>query len=134
MTHPTWALTTGLAVLAFVVSGPLAAHAAPSLGISPPSGLYVTTEEFDLVFIVTASGLAIVGGQATVDGADVTATLAGCLVPGTLLTGGQTFRCPGLRGSLLGPGAHALTVSLTFSDGSTASSAVTWTILTTSGP
>ncbi len=134
MMHPGWALMTAFAVLTFVVGGPLAAHAAPSLTISPPSGPYVATEGFDLALIVTAPGLTIVGGQALVDGTNVTTALVGCLVPGTLLSGGQTFRCPGLRGSFFGAGAHTLTVSLSFSDGTTVTRAVTWTILTAAGP
>src|SRR5262249_48123773 len=135
MNHPACALfTAALAVVACVVGCPLAALAAASLTISPPSGIYVATEGFDLVLLVTAPGLTIVGGQVTVDGTNVTTALGGCLVPGTLPPGGQTFRCPGLRGSFLGAGAHTLTVSLSFSDGTTVARAVTWTILTGAGP
>lgn len=134
MTHPGWAFTTALALLVFVLANPLAALAAASLTISPPSGTYVATEGFDLALIVTATGLVIVGGQAIIDGTDVTTALAACLTPGTLLTGGQTLRCPGLRGSFFGPGSHTLTVNLSFSDGSTVGQAVTWNILSATGP
>lgn len=96
--------------------------------ISPPSCAYVTTQGFDLTLIVEAPGLSVVGGSATFDGTDVTTYLAGCLIPGTLVSGGQTFRCPGLIAGALGTGTHTLDVTLNLSDGSSVSDTVTWEV------
>lgn len=105
-----------------------------ALTLSPPSGRYVTTQHFDLTLLVEAPGVAIVGGNATFDGADVTGTLVGCVIPGTLAAGGQTLRCPNLSGGMLGPGIHTLSVTLNFSDGSTVSDIVTWRVHVNSEP
>lgn len=70
----------------------------------------------------------ISGGVALLDGADVTDALRSCLIPGTLSSGGRTFRCPGVAGSALGAGTHSLTVSLNLTDGSTICDAVTWDV------
>src|SRR5262249_61493385 len=96
--------------------------------LSPASGVLVSTQHFDLVLVLQTQGLAVVGGQVLVDGIDVTAGLARCGIPGTRLAGGATFRCPGLTGGLLPPGVHIVSVSLTFSDGSTAADTVRWQI------
>jgi hypothetical protein len=101
----------------------------PSVHLSPASGVLVSTQHFDLVLDVQAAGLAIVGGQALFDGADVTLALVSCgLKLGTRVAGGGTIRCPGLTGSLLTPGVHIFSVSLTLSDGSTAADSVRWQI------
>ena len=68
------------------------------------------------------------------DGADVTAFLADCLIPGTLVSDGQTFRCPGLKGDMLGIGNHVLTVTLDLSDGSSVSDSVSWEVLENTEP
>lgn len=96
--------------------------------ISPPSGDYVTTQGFDLTLIVEAPGLSVVGGSAILDGSDVTSSLAACVIPGTLVLGGQTFRCPGLTGNFLGTGTHILDVTLDLSDGSSVSDSVNWEV------
>jgi hypothetical protein len=117
----------------------LAAVSNLALAISPPSGTYATNQAFDLQFFVAADGRTIQGGTLTFDGIDVGAALAGCLVPGTQVpTGGLTLRCPGLSGALLGVGAHTLSATLTFSGGGTngasATSSVTWTVVQTTEP
>lgn len=75
-----------------------------------------------------ALGLSVVGGRATWDGSDVSAVLASCFKPGTLVSGGQTFRCPGLTGGLLGRGTHTLEVVLNLSNGSSVSDTITWEV------
>jgi hypothetical protein len=80
------------------------------------------------VLVLEAPGRTVTGGQAKLDTADVTAALAGCVIPGTLLAGGQTFRCPGLTGGLLGAGPHVLSVSLDLSDGTAATASVSWDV------
>ena len=112
--------TTGAFIDAFFTSqsgglrGPrgLVFKVTSTLSLSPASGMYSTTQGFDLTLIVQASGLTVVGGSATFDGADVTAALVGCIIPGTLVSGGSTFRCPGLSGAVLGTGTHTLDVTL----------------------
>lgn len=108
---------------------------APALTISPPSGDYVTTQGFDLVLIADAPGLTVVGGNATSSSfGNVTNALVGCVIPGTLVSGGQTFRCPGLTGGTFGSGPHTLSVTINFSDGSSASDTVTWNVRVNTEP
>jgi hypothetical protein len=113
-----------------VVGGPTAA----GLVISPASGRYASNQNFDLDILVFAPGKTVVGGQATVDGIDVTAALAHCIVPGTLVSGGFTLKCPGLHGGLLAPGPHTVGVSLDLSGGVTVSDTVIWNIDAATGP
>ena len=106
----------------------------PSVTISPGSGVYVSTQHFDVTLIVDGLGVPISGGQFTVDQTDGNGFLAACAIPGTVLSGGQTFRCPGLTGAVLGPGTHDLRVTLIFLDGSSAAGHVSWEILPNTEP
>jgi glucose/arabinose dehydrogenase len=99
-----------------------------TLTLSPASGHYVTTQVFDLVIILDGAVGVVAGGTATLDGVDIGGALASCVIPGTLAGGGSTFRCPGLTGGLLGPGPHTLTLSLDFSDGTSAGHSVIWEV------
>jgi hypothetical protein len=65
-----------------------------SLVIFPLSGTLATTFGFDLGLIVDTPGRSVGGGTATLNGTDVTAALMRCVIPGSLPTGGGTFRCP----------------------------------------
>jgi hypothetical protein len=121
------------AVLASTAIGPTIAQAAGALAISPPSGRYAMAQRFDLVLVIVAPGLTVVATDATLDGANVSAALTACL-PGTALAGGQTVRCPGLTGSVIGPGLHTLSVSLIFDDGSSVTEEVLWEVLGSAGP
>jgi hypothetical protein len=103
------------------------------LSVSPPSGSYATNQRFDLQLFLDAPGRVVVGGQALLDGTDVTGPLVACVIPGALLTGGQTFRCPGLSGALFGPGTHTLQVTLQLDDGSSYTRTVTYEIVTVIG-
>ena len=107
---------------------------APILSVSPPSGSYAYTQNFDLTFILRALGVSIAGGSAVLDGLDITPELAGCFVRGTLVSGGQTFRCPSLSGSRLGVGTHTLEGSFDLSDGTTVQDAATWEVLENTEP
>ena len=104
------------------------------LTIFPPSGVLVTTSKFDLTLIVQVPGRSVVGGAGTFDGFDVTSGLGGCIILGTLPSGGQTFRCPGLQGSIFMPGTHTLSVMLDLDDGSQVSNTVIWKILANTEP
>ena len=130
-----WALSAGVidgklyAVGGYNGSNPVATLEVfnlANLSISPPSGDYVTTSGFDLTLIVEVSDRSVVGGSATLDGSNITAGLASCVIPGTLVSGGQTLRCPGITGESLGTGTHTLDVTLDLSDGTSVSDTVTW--------
>lgn len=103
------------------------------LTLSPPSGIYVTTQRWEPT-VILAPGPPIVGGRATFDGSDVTAPLVNCVIPGTLAAGGQSFRCPGVTGDMLGAGIHAFGVALNISDGPILSAGVTWEVIANSEP
>ena len=105
-----------------------------SLAISPPSGVYATTQAFDLQLIVGAPGRAVAGGSAVLDGRDVTPALAPCLIRGRLLPAGQTLRCPGLTGGLLGAGTHRLAVTLEFDDQTSVGRTVIWDVVPNAEP
>lgn len=105
-----------------------------TLYISPPSGIYTTTQSFDLMLIIDTPGLSVIGAEATLDSTDVTVALESCIIPGTLLLSGQTFRCPGLKGGIFGTGSHTLKITLNLSNGSSVSNSVIWEILDNSEP
>ncbi len=100
----------------------------PGLSISPPSGKYVTTQKFDLALIVETAGLSVVGGYAELDNTDVTSVLMKSVKPGTLVTGGMTFRMPDIHTGVLTPGCHMLEVGLDLSNGSRITDSVTWEV------
>src|SRR5262249_40292349 len=102
--------------------------AIPALRISPASGIFFSTQHFDLGLVLKTQGLTVVGGQALVDGADVTAALAACSILRTRLLGGVTFRFPALTGGLPPRGVHTISVSVTFSDGSIAADTAQWEV------
>lgn len=110
------------------MTGTIVVLSASSLTISPPSGKYVTNQGFDLTLIVEASGVSITGGSLSLDGSDITSSFAACIIPGTLVSGGQTLRCPGIKGETLGAGTHTLAVTLDLSDGTSVSDTVAWEI------
>ncbi len=87
-----------------------------------------------LILEVTGPAVSVVGGSATFDGADVASFIASCVIPGTLVSGGSTFRCPGLSGAVLGTGTHTLAVTLDLSDGSSASDTVIWEVVGNTEP
>ncbi len=101
-----------------------------SLTLSPASGDYVSTQRFDLTLIVEAVGVSVIGLNATLDGKSVTTPLQSCVISGTLISGGETFRCPNiLAGSILGVGTHTLNVTVDLSDGSSVNDEVSWNVL-----
>lgn len=114
----------------FIYGEPVATQ---SLTVSPGTTSMMQTGQFDLVIGVNAPAAPIVGGRLVYDGMDVTAVLVGCLRPGTLASGGATFRCPLPRG-LLSPGDHVMQVDLSFADQSRRRTAVRWTIVRNTEP
>jgi hypothetical protein len=100
-----------------------------TLTVSPPTGHYTSLQGFDLVLVVEPSGSSSALLGATLDGQDVSGALRACVIAGTLVGAGQTFRCPGLTGALLGPsGQHTLMVTASLLGGGQASQAVTLTV------
>lgn len=104
------------------------------LSISPPYSKYVTTQNFDLTLIFEAPDLTVVNISATLDGSDVTTSLLNCVKPGTIISGGQTFRCPAITGGFLGTGIHKFSVTFDLSDGSSLSEDVSWIIVENTEP
>jgi len=102
----------------------------PTLAVSPPSGLYATTQAFDLTLIVLGASSATIG-SATLDGEDFTAELIACAVEGALDSlPGSTFRCP----IPLDEGEHTFSASVESSDGTTTQDSVTWELLSNTEP
>jgi len=101
-----------------------------SLTLFPFSGKIATTSGFDLTLIVQTPTLSVVGITAILDGSDVSNPVLACVREGTLPSGGETFRCPGLKaGTHLGVGTHTLNVTVDLDDGSSVSDEVTWEVL-----
>lgn len=107
--------------------------ATAGLFVAPSSTRFIRTGQFDLVVGIAGWTSPLVSGRIVYDGLDVTASLLGCLRPGTLGGGGVTFRCP-LPGSMLGAGDHALQVELRFADQSRRRNAVRWTVVPNTEP
>ena len=106
---------------------------APTLEISPSSGVLIETQSMDLVFVVRSLE-PLVGGSVAIDGIDWLSGLQKCVVAGTLGEGGRTYRCPGLQLSNLGAGEHTIVASFDLADGRTISSSQTWTVLANTEP
>jgi hypothetical protein len=100
----------------------------PGVTVSPASGTLVSTAGFDLDILVNAPGRAVLGGSATLNGADVLGPLLSCVRAEVLPAGAVAFRCAGLRGFLFAPGANTFAVTVQFSDGTSATGSATWQI------
>lgn len=105
-----------------------------TLAISPPTGPVTLSQQFDLSIVASTDGAGLAGISGTIDGVNVSGPLAACLQPTGLLHGvtGGILTCRGLSGGFLagifGVGAHALTVSLTLTDGRVITDTAIWTI------
>ncbi len=110
------------------IRGQLAAasHKAP-LYLFPASGHLARTTGFDLTLYLNTGAATLVSGSVTLNGTDVTSAFLGCVRPGTLVGGGQTFRCP-VAGGLLAPGANFLSVIVNLSDGTSVGNTATWNV------
>lgn len=104
--------------------------------ISPPSGYYGTTQDFDLMLLFQPSeGCSVVDMSATLNGNDITTPLDDCVVSGTLddIIGGETLRCPAID-DFIDSGSYAIEVILELDDGVTVSDNVKWNILSNTEP
>lgn len=107
-----------------------------SLIISPPTGDYVTTQNFDVVVVATIpTGITITNGTVILNDTDVTFTFMRCMVFGTLTSGGHTYRCPRLTEDILGTGGkHKLHVNLELSNETSIGDTVNWEIYANTEP
>lgn len=124
-----------------------------SVTIIPDGGSIALSQMFDLVLLVKTPEVTVNKIDITYDLFPVTAfppdpmnppsseapevvqRLATCLVPGTVQSRpGQTFRCPGLSGQILGVGLHVLRATVELSDGRTVRNAANWRVFGNSEP
>ena len=108
---------------------------AGTLTIFPPTGSSIDTASHDLGLIAEIpAGVTVVGLSATLNGQDASTLLDNCLVPGTLVdVEGLSFRCKRFDRRLV-PGANTLSVTLDFSNGTSASDTVTWEVFRNTEP
>lgn len=93
-------------------------HAAGKAIISPGSSTLVTTQVFDVVFIIDAFGQPIIDVSIFLDGADITAAVLGFPpVMGSAQVGRLTARLPEISATRLGPGSHTLSAVFVTPDG-----------------
>lgn len=107
--------------------------ATAGLSITPGSTRLFRTGGFDLVLGIQGLQAALIGGQVLLDGANVTQAFLSCMIPGTIVGGGQTLRCP-IAGGLLTPGDHVLQVELNLSNQTRLRNAVRWTVVANTEP
>ncbi len=104
------------------------------LTLSPGTGRYVSTQSFDFTIIFEDPDATVIGGSAVLDGQNITGSLVNCLVAGTLIKGGQSFRCPSITGGSLGAGSHVLEININMSSGESSTETVTWEVLGNTEP
>jgi hypothetical protein len=112
----------------------LAAVSQVTLIVSPGSGTYGTTQNFDIQLFLHAPGRTIASGQITFDGLDVTQVLASCFRIGVQPDGTIALRCPGISGAALGAGIHTLTATVSFVGGGSATGRVVLTVVQVTEP
>jgi hypothetical protein len=109
------------------IRGQLAAATPRPVSIFPNSGVLTRVGAFDLILIVNAAGRTVVGATARLNGGDVTAAFLACVRPGTVLSGGQSFRCS-VPGGVLAPGRNFLSIILTLSDNTSIGATATYDV------
>jgi hypothetical protein len=106
--------------------------------LSPPSGPHLGTQRLEVTLIVPGTTARASGTTAALDGADISAAAAACLVarPGVLIGAGHgwVFHCPGLTAAELGPGPHTLAIAVDLADGTRVTDVVTWDVLLNAEP
>jgi len=127
------ASTTAFAMDNLTFDGLSVPYIDASLTISPPSGRYVRTQNFDMTLILESTSLSGTVSSVMWNGSNVTSSFNSCSSLGTLTSGGQTFRCA-ISGSLLGVGSHNIRVGVTLSDGSMVTDSVNWRVFGNTEP
>ena len=113
----------------FLYAEPVATQ---GLTLTPGTGTTFRSASTDFVIALGAAPGALTGGRIWFDGYDVTASLLGCLRPGTIAGGGQTFRCT-LAAGLVPAGEHTLQVELQFG-AERRRNAVRWSVVASTEP
>ena len=103
-----------------------------SLRILPPSGDLLTTEAFDIIAVVSAPGAQIEGiSRATLNGRDISPSLIGTWIAGSLTTGERTLRWPANTLPKLEAGTQRLEIELSLGGDSRVSQLVVWQVTPT---
>ncbi len=113
----------------FIYAEPVATA---GLTLTPGTGTTFRSAATDFVIALTAAPGGLTGGRIWFDGYDVTSALIGCLRPGTITGGGQTFRCT-LGAGLVPVGDHTLQVELQFG-AERRRNAVRWSVVANTEP
>lgn len=103
--------------------------------ISPRSGMFLSTQQYDLGITVKTGGAAISSiTHALLNSVDISPALTACIIPGRIGPGLLTLRCPSFS-SLLPPAtsrrAYTFDLAIELSDGTVVSETATWVILPT---
>lgn len=96
------------------------------LTIAPITGILFRQGAFDIV-VHLDTDLDFIGGQARLDGSDVSGPFASCVRDAKEDNSNKAFRCPAPRG-FLGVGFHVFQVEFTLSDQTRVRNAVRWEI------
>jgi len=99
------------------------------LVISPGSGVYLNNQSVDLAVLVRGGSPSVSSVSIAADGADVSSLFSDCALIGALASGGQSWRCPGIELSVLEIGERTISATVQFADGTHASTAVRWQVL-----
>ncbi|MCC6991457.1 MAG: hypothetical protein IT181_20815 [Acidobacteria bacterium] len=113
----------------FIYAEPVAPQ---GLTLTPGTGTTFRSAATEFVIALGAAPGALTAGRIWFDGYDVTASLLGCLRPGTISGGGQTFRCT-LAAGLVPAGEHTLQVELQFG-AERRRNAVRWSVVANTEP
>lgn len=106
---------------------------APPLVISPGSGTYLQGQTVDLA-LALRSEEPMQSLQMSINGSAIGELFSQCALSGTLLAGGQSWRCPAVALAVLGAGEYRLTAEVTLASGHQLSAGVDWEILDHSEP
>jgi hypothetical protein len=101
----------------------------PRVQILPGAGTYSSQQAFDVVIMVETAGEPVANVRLTVNGTDFSSSLP-LAIPGTLPSGGVTYRFPDVPASVLGVGTPAvLGVEATTPSGKTARGFAVWNVI-----
>jgi hypothetical protein len=106
-----------------------AAHAQPTLSISPGTGVFSASQGMSVVILIEGlNGRGVVGGQVLLDDNDITGFVLGTFTIEGLTTG-IAVRSPRQPMGFFGLGTHTFRVVATLSDGSQVTGGAVWQVL-----
>ena len=100
-----------------------------SLTISPPSGIYLADQQYDLAVFTGVDDAVVIKWYASLDGVET--RMLDAAIPGGRPGGGEMLIVPHLSFSALGSGSHVLHVSAQLNNGTVVHDIVVWTVLGT---